>query len=185
MGARMASAERSELAQRKPWRRRQSGANPSRWPGSLSSGEDTGNAAPVSCALELGNTRVSPGREAPYSLGVTIQDLGSIGELVAAVATIVTLGYLAVQIRQSAQLVSSSAPAAPGGCAAALKTLEILESDRVVEHAAMFGEIAAPILKSLEKYPIVRQARSLGLLMGVSFPPPGGRNGPLDVARGA
>ena len=32
---------------------------------------------------------------------MTIQDLGSVGELVAAIATIVTLAYLAIQIRQS------------------------------------------------------------------------------------
>ena len=30
---------------------------------------------------------------------MTIQDLGSIGELVAAIATIATLAYLAIQIR--------------------------------------------------------------------------------------
>lgn len=32
---------------------------------------------------------------------MTIQDLGSLGELIAAVATIATLGYLAIQIRQN------------------------------------------------------------------------------------
>jgi hypothetical protein len=32
---------------------------------------------------------------------LTIQDLGSLGELIAAIATIATLGYLAVQIRQN------------------------------------------------------------------------------------
>jgi hypothetical protein len=32
---------------------------------------------------------------------VTVQDLGSIGELVAAIATVATLAYLAVQIRQN------------------------------------------------------------------------------------
>jgi hypothetical protein len=32
---------------------------------------------------------------------VTIQDLGSIGEFIAAIATVATLGYLAAQIRQS------------------------------------------------------------------------------------
>ena len=32
---------------------------------------------------------------------MTIQDLGSIGELVAAIATVATLGYLAVQIRSA------------------------------------------------------------------------------------
>ena len=40
----------------------------------------------------------------PISVGrqeVTIQDLGSLGELIAAVATIVTLAYLAVQIRSN------------------------------------------------------------------------------------
>jgi len=33
---------------------------------------------------------------------MTIQELGSIGELIAAIATVATLAYLAVQIRQSA-----------------------------------------------------------------------------------
>jgi 4-aminobutyrate aminotransferase-like enzyme len=70
----------------------------------------------------------------------------------------------------------STFAATPGGCAAALKTLEIFERDSVVEHAARLGEIAAPILKSFEKYPIVSQARSLGLLMGVSFRDPNGGN---------
>jgi len=32
---------------------------------------------------------------------LTIQDLGSLGEFIAAIATVATLGYLAVQIRQS------------------------------------------------------------------------------------
>jgi hypothetical protein len=32
---------------------------------------------------------------------VTIQDIGSIGELVAALATVATLAYLALQIRQN------------------------------------------------------------------------------------
>jgi acetylornithine/succinyldiaminopimelate/putrescine aminotransferase len=66
----------------------------------------------------------------------------------------------------------STFAATPAGCAAALKTLEIFERDRVVEHAAMLSEIAAPILKGFEKYPIVSQARALGLLMGVSFRDP-------------
>ena len=36
---------------------------------------------------------------------MTLQDLGSIGELVAAIATVITLWYLAMQIRHGAQLV--------------------------------------------------------------------------------
>ena len=39
---------------------------------------------------------------------MTIQDLGSIGELIAAVATVATLIYLAIQIRQNTQSVKSS-----------------------------------------------------------------------------
>jgi hypothetical protein len=40
---------------------------------------------------------------------VTIQDLGSIGELVAAVATVATLFYLALQIRGSTRVARSEA----------------------------------------------------------------------------
>jgi 4-aminobutyrate aminotransferase-like enzyme len=68
----------------------------------------------------------------------------------------------------------STFAATPAGCAAGLKTLEIFERDGVVAHAAKLGEIAAPILKSWEKYPIVKQARGVGLLLGVSFGDPSG-----------
>ena len=40
---------------------------------------------------------------------MTIQDLGSLGELVAAVATVAALGYLAVQIRQNTRAIHASA----------------------------------------------------------------------------
>ena len=39
---------------------------------------------------------------------MSIQDLGSIGELVAAIATVLTLAYLAIQIRQNTRMVSAS-----------------------------------------------------------------------------
>ena len=39
---------------------------------------------------------------------MTIQDLGSIGELIAAVATIATLAYLAVQVRQNTRALRAS-----------------------------------------------------------------------------
>lgn len=61
----------------------------------------------------------------------------------------------------------------PAGCAAGLKTLEIYERDKVVEHAAALSKIASGIMKEWEsKYEIVRQVRSNGLLMGVSFQSP-------------
>jgi 4-aminobutyrate aminotransferase-like enzyme len=68
----------------------------------------------------------------------------------------------------------STFTATPGGCAAALKTLEIFERDRVIDHAARLSEMVAPILKGFETYPVVGQARALGLLMGVSFRHPDG-----------
>jgi hypothetical protein len=39
---------------------------------------------------------------------LTVQDLGSIGELVAAVATVATLAYLAIQVRQNTRALRSS-----------------------------------------------------------------------------
>jgi len=39
---------------------------------------------------------------------MTIQDLGSLGELIAALATVATLAYLAVQIRQNTEVVRTS-----------------------------------------------------------------------------
>jgi hypothetical protein len=44
---------------------------------------------------------------------MTIQDLGSIGEMIAAVATIITLLYLAIQLRASNRLARASTSRAP------------------------------------------------------------------------
>lgn len=58
----------------------------------------------------------------------------------------------------------------PGGCAAALKTLEIYERDNIVAGAAALGELAAERMKDWpQRYGIVGEVRTLGLLMGVSF----------------
>ncbi len=40
---------------------------------------------------------------------MTIQDLGSLGELIAAVATVATLVYLALQIRQNTRVLRHAA----------------------------------------------------------------------------
>ncbi len=40
---------------------------------------------------------------------MTIQELGSLGELIAAIATVITLAYLAIQIRQSAKVTRQAA----------------------------------------------------------------------------
>jgi len=61
----------------------------------------------------------------------------------------------------------------PAGCAAGLKTLEIFQRDRIVEHAAELAEVAAQRMADWpEKYAIVSDVRCLGLLMGISFTHP-------------
>ncbi|NRB72057.1 MAG: aminotransferase class III-fold pyridoxal phosphate-dependent enzyme [Xanthomonadales bacterium] len=61
----------------------------------------------------------------------------------------------------------------PAGCAAGLKTLELYERLGVVDQAAHLGRVASDIMGQWEaRYPIVRQVRSNGLLMGVSFQSP-------------
>ena len=54
---------------------------------------------------------------------MTIQDLGSIGEFVAAVATIVTLAYLATQIRQNTRAVRATSHQAATDSFNAINTL--------------------------------------------------------------
>ncbi len=60
----------------------------------------------------------------------------------------------------------------PAGCAAGIKTLEIYERDGVVEQGARLGDVAQDLMSGWERYDIVRQVRSNGLLMGVSFKSP-------------
>ncbi len=60
----------------------------------------------------------------------------------------------------------------PAGCAAGLKTLELYERYDLVANAARLGEIAQKIMQGWEQYDVVRQVRSNGLLMGVSFQSP-------------
>ena len=60
----------------------------------------------------------------------------------------------------------------PAGCAAGIKTLELYERLNLVENAARLGEIAADIISTWERFDIVKQVRSNGLLIGVSFDRP-------------
>lgn len=53
--------------------------------------------------------RREPADADPLGDEVTLQDLGNIGEFVAAIATLITLIYLAAQIRQNTRAVRSSA----------------------------------------------------------------------------
>ncbi len=69
-------------------------------------------------------------------------------------------------------LTGSTFAGTPAGCAAGIKTLEIYERDKVVEHAAGLGKLAADAMAEWEQYDIVRQVRGNGLLLGVSFESP-------------
>ena len=72
----------------------------------------------------------------------------------------------------------------PAGCAAGLKTLEIYQRDRVVEHAAQLAALAQQRMAGwAEKYSIVSEVRCLGLLMGISFTHPDADIDPVWVAR--
>ncbi len=65
--------------------------------------------------LDSQSNRSSVCVEARTQPGVhlTIQDLGSLGELVAAAATVATLGYLSIQIRTSNRLARAEASRSP------------------------------------------------------------------------
>jgi len=72
----------------------------------------------------------------------------------------------------------------PAGCAAALKTLEIFARDNIVEGAKHLGEQALSAMSSWqEKYELVGEVRTLGLLMGVSFKHPQAEGEDFHVAR--
>lgn len=57
----------------------------------------------------------------------------------------------------------------PVACAAALKNIEILKQERLIERAAEIGRYFLESLKSLEDYPIVAEVRGRGLWLGLDF----------------
>jgi len=69
---------------------------------------------------------------------VTLQDLGSIGELIAGIATIATIAYLAVQVRRNTRALRSS-------------TFQGISEQMAqnVESIVMSGEVAALFVKGL------------------------------------
>ena len=69
---------------------------------------------------------------------MTLEDLGNLGELIAAVATVATLIYLALQIRQSAKTVQ-------GSSAQSLMHLEVSTFALIAEHAGVYQRGCASI----------------------------------------
>lgn len=64
---------------------------------------------------------------------------------------------------------ASTFAAHPVGAAAALKTIEIIERDGLVAHAAAMGERLATGLRALADHPLVGDVRAIGLGAGVDF----------------
>ena len=62
---------------------------------------------------------------------MTLEDLGNIGELIAAIATVATLGYLALQIRQNTKVVR-------GSTAEAVMQSEIASAALIAQHANVY-----------------------------------------------
>ena len=62
--------------------------------------------------------------------------------------------------------------------AAGLATLRVLEREGLVQRAARMGELLLDLTRPLvERYPVVRDVRGLGLMWGIEFGPPEGRRG--------
>ena len=68
----------------------------------------------------------------------------------------------------------------PVGAAAALKTLEIIERDGLVAHAARMGERLRSALQAYADHPLVGEVRSTGLAAGVDFLRRGGDDCPMN-----
>ncbi len=64
---------------------------------------------------------------------------------------------------------ASTFAAHPVGAAAALKTLEIIERDNLVDHAAAMGKRLAEGLGAFEGHPLVGDIRSVGLASAIDF----------------
>jgi adenosylmethionine-8-amino-7-oxononanoate aminotransferase len=71
----------------------------------------------------------------------------------------------------------------PVSCAAALKNLEIMKSEKLVENSAKMGSYFLEGLRSLERHPIVGEARGTGLWTALDFTIDKKTRSPLPVER--
>ena len=72
---------------------------------------------------------------------MTIQDLGSIGELIAAIATVATLAYLAVQLRQNTRTVRAGTRANQTQSIHTLNALLVQEQENELFWNGLSGEL--------------------------------------------
>lgn len=95
-----------------------------------------------------------------------------------ATAKSIAAGVPLSAIVASREIMDSVAPGTIGGtfcgnplaCAAALKTIEIMERDHLAERSCEIGEkVTARYHKIMEKYPIIGDVRGLGGMIGIEF----------------
>lgn len=95
-----------------------------------------------------------------------------------ATAKSIAAGVPLSAIVASREIMDSVAPGTIGGtfcgnplaCAAALKTIEIMERDHLAERSCEIGEkVTARYHKMMEKYPVIGDVRGLGGMIGIEF----------------
>ncbi|WP_153944874.1 aminotransferase class III-fold pyridoxal phosphate-dependent enzyme, partial [Acinetobacter baumannii] len=57
----------------------------------------------------------------------------------------------------------------PAACALALKNLEIMEREQLVERARILGERLYDDMREMEEHPMVGDIRSFGFLLGIEL----------------
>jgi 4-aminobutyrate---pyruvate transaminase len=71
----------------------------------------------------------------------------------------------------------------PVGCAVALKTIEIYEREKIVEHVRKMAPVFAKRLKALVDHPLGGEARSLGLMGAIEMVADKKTKAPFDVKK--
>lgn len=70
----------------------------------------------------------------------------------------------------------------PASCAVALKNLEILEEERLVDRSRLLGERLSEALRGLRDHPLVGDMRTFGFLMGIELVRDKAAKTPADAA---
>ena len=72
----------------------------------------------------------------------------------------------------------------PVACAAALATLQVIEDEQLVAHAAALGESTMAALRKLAaRHPLIGDVRGLGLMLGVELRLPNGERATDEAER--
>ena len=100
------------------------------------------------------------------------------------IAAVVTRGELADCMAQAKTAFFSTFGGNPVACIAALTVLDVLEDERLVEHAAEVGAwLRAALVDLAGRHPAIGDVRGRGLMVGVELVEGGERGGGPDLAR--